>query len=179
MSKENNIVRHSLKDGLYIDPRLLRTGEDVTELFPFKPTEKECEPRPSLKNLGENGCLEVQVKVKPLDGFILARIRLDGEVNVIDDHSFELKSIIIEEDAELSLSSDPEMADIMPDADGRYDLRPTILALFYGAVPNVYSTVPLSTIEGDGYTVYSEDEYEKVEEKETNKGNNPFSKIKL
>lgn len=176
MKGDKNIIRHSLADGLYVDARLMRTGEDETHFFPFKPTPEECAPRPSLKDLGENGCLEVAVRVKPLDGFILARINMDGIVDVIDDHDMLPKPIEIHEDAELSLSSDPEMADIMPDPDGRYDLRPTMLALFYDAVPNVYSTVPLTKLDGDGYTVYSEDAYEEEEERE-NVSTNPFSKL--
>ena len=58
-NKEKNVIRHKLSDGLYIDPRLLRTGDNETEYFPFKPTEEECSPRPSVRGFGENGCLEV------------------------------------------------------------------------------------------------------------------------
>ena len=54
-NKEKNVIRHKLSDGLYIDPRLLRTGDNETEYFPFKPTEEECSPRPSVRGFGENG----------------------------------------------------------------------------------------------------------------------------
>lgn len=177
MNKESNIIRHALKDGLKIDPRLLRTGEQVTELFPFVPTDDECSPRPSVKGYGKNGCLEVTAKVKPLEECLIVDLILKGNVSIIDDHDLQLKELPVEEDATLSLSSDPEMADILPSSDGTFDLRPTLLALFYDAVPAVYSTVPLTKIAGDGYTVYSEDEFKKEMDGST-VGNNPFLKLK-
>lgn len=178
-NKEKNVIRHKLSDGLYIDPRLLRTGDNETEYFPFKPTEEECSPRPSVRGFGENGCLEVVAMVKPMADFLLVEITMKGEVTLLDDHDFTLKNYPIDENCELSLSSDPEMADILPDSDGRYDLKPTLLALFYDAIPPVYSTVPLTKVEGDGYVVYSEDEFEKDYKNLTeNKQDHPFKNLK-
>lgn len=179
MKPEKNVVRHRLKDGLCIDPRLLRNDEDAIEYFPFKPTKEECSPRPSVQGFGENGCLEVVCKVKPLvDGF-LVHVSLKGDVDILDDHDLTMKRLKIDEEADLSLSDDPQMADILPDQDGRYDLKPTLLALFYDAVPAVYSTVPLTRIEGDGFSVYSEDEFKEELERERKKveKGNPFSKL--
>lgn len=179
MDREKNIVRHSLKDGLYIDPRLIRNDEDEIEYFPFKPTKEECSPRPSVKSFGENGCLEVVCKVKPLDNCFLVHVSLKGAVDLLDDHDLTLKRLKLEEEADLSLSEDPEMADVLPDKDGRFDLKPTLLALFYDAIPPVYSTVPLTKIQGDGFAVYSEDEFKAEQEKEKKKigENNPFAKL--
>lgn len=178
MKKRGNVVRHSLKDPLSIDPRLLRTGEEEIAYFPFVPTREELSPRPSVKGFGANGCLEVKVVVKPLDGCLLARISLSGTADLLDDHDLTRKEFPFCEEAELSLSSDPQMADVLPSSDGTYDLRPTLLALFYGAIPPVYSAIPLKKVEGEGYAVYSQDEYEKELSRRESRGeNNPFSSL--
>ena len=96
-NKEKNVIRHKLSDGLYIDPRLLRTGDNETEYFPFKPTEEECSPRPSVRGFGENGCLEVVAMVKPMADFLLVEITMKGEVTLLDDHDFTLKNYPIDE----------------------------------------------------------------------------------
>ena len=50
-NKEKNVIRHKLSDGLYIDPRLLRTGDNETEYFHLSLPKKNVLPALASEDL--------------------------------------------------------------------------------------------------------------------------------
>ena len=95
-------------------------------------------------------------------------------VDLIDDHDNDrIDEIEINDDVEVTiLPGDNESSDIVPDKDGAYDLRGSILALLFSAIPSNYSEVEFKNKDPE-FVVYSDSEYEKEKKKNTS----PFSKL--
>ena len=98
-------------------------------------------------------------------------LSIEGECHLRDSHDGSLIEYELDDTVDVLLGSEKEEEnDLFPDEDGIYDLRGSILALFYDAIPKNYSKVPLARIEKDNYVVLSEEEYEK----EHQKASSPF-----
>ena len=151
-------IIHPVSDELWLDPRILRTGRTETHVFSLKISPEELGPVPGVQGLADD-VVQVTCTFKVLDDCIVCTMRVDSRIAIIDEALFRTVYIDCTDTADLSLSKDPEMADVLPGERGRYDLKPTALALFYSSIPFRYSSNPQETIEGDGFEVISEDEY--------------------
>lgn len=99
------------------------------------------------------------------------KIKIQARVEIIDDHSFDLIPLVLSDDEDVILSSSDE-SEIVEHSGHEVDLRPTLLAVFYSMIPNSYSRLPLTKLELEDCTIYSEEEYGKI------KKNNPFGQLK-
>lgn len=155
--REGRII-HPASDELWLDPRSLRSGRTEVHIFPLLISKQELTAVPAAEGL-ENDTAQVTCTFKVLDDCIVCTMQVDSRVALIDEATLKLTYLDCSDWADLSLSKDPDMADVMPDERGRYDLKPTALALFFSSVPSRYSSNPEASYEGDGFEVISEDEY--------------------
>jgi hypothetical protein len=96
-----------------------------------------------------------------------------GSILLRDGHDFKRKDLYsLDDQVDLTIDHiDEENSDIHPEPDGSYDLRSSLIALLYDAIPKNYSEIPLKKIVTDDYTLLSEEE----NERQKNAGNNPFA----
>lgn len=135
----------------------------------FALTEKEKRVIPNLVSLGD-GIIYLDITGTVDD--IIVNISFDDDITLIDAHLLTEVKYHLEDDVDVYISKREEDSDILPDKDGIYDLRGSILALLYNGIPNNYSTTALDRIDTDSYILMSEEEYERTREK-----NNPFASL--
>ncbi len=165
-------VIHKAGEGVVFDPRLLRSGGKETHVFTLVLTPAELSAVPTVLALTKQPAT-VTCTIDQLDDCLVVNMKVRAQARLLDDHDLKAKPTTLTDTADLVLSTDPDMADIMPGRDGRYDLRPSALALFYAAVPESFSTSGLDRIEGDGYEIVSEAEY--AREQQAAETDRPFA----
>lgn len=101
-------------------------------------------------------------------------ISVEGKCLLRDAHSHKEVEYPLSDSVDVLLHSENEEEnDILPDKDGIYDLRGSVLALMFDAIPKNYSEVPLERYEEDNFVVMSQDEYER----EHAKSSSPFADL--
>ncbi len=178
MSKERPVRNHDRGEPVVFDPRLMREGDKETDIYQMVLTPAEQSAAPAVIHL-KGQSVKVICKVDRTPDCFLMDMEVRSAVTMLDDHDLKPKKTQLAEQADLALSADKDMADILPDRNGTYDLRPTALALFYSSVPTTFSTVGLTKVEGEGFEILSQAEYDKEEaqrEEERRKDDNPFAK---
>ena len=132
------------------------------------------EERAKFTNVEDFNELSVQETISGNKDCYVIRLDLYALVDLIDDHDNDrIDEIEINDDVEVTiLPGDNESSDIVPDKDGAYDLRGSILALLFSAIPSNYSEVEFKNKDPE-FVVYSDSEYEKEKKKNTS----PFSKL--
>lgn len=175
MSHKIPLIDHPAEDQVVFDPRLLRSGAKECHAFPLVLSQAELSAVPEVRALS-NGAARVYCDLTPSEGFILCHMTVKAMVSLIDNHDFKVKKTAVSDDADLALSEDPETADVLPDPNGKYDLRPTALALFYSAIPEGFATKAMKGYKAEGFEIISEDEYLAREAKAAKSIPNAFAK---
>ena len=131
------------------------------------------EERAKFKNVEDFDELSIQETITGNKDCYLIRLDLFAVVDLIDDHDPDrIDEIEVRDDVEITLlPGDDSASDVLPDKDGAYDLRGSILALLFSAIPSSYSEVDLKNPSQE-FPVYSDEEYEKEKKK-----NSAFSKL--
>lgn len=164
-----------VEDGpMVLDPRSLRSGDKEIRKYFLQLDEKALSVVPSVRSVEAP---EVTCEFRPLDDCIVCRMKVSCHPVIVDDRTGEETRIECSDTEDLTLSHDEERADILPDERGRYDLEPTALALFFACIPEQEGDGDFEPIEGDGYEVISEDEFER-RKASGYYSDNPFSSLK-
>lgn len=130
------------------------------------------EEKKYLTNLSSMDDCLIHVDVINSNSIFNLTLTSSADVYLIDSHNGEVVKYELDDNVDITINlNDDNDSDILPDNDGIYDLRPCVLALLYNAIPKNYSTIPLKRIDGDCYTIMSQDEYE------SSKSDNPFSNL--
>lgn len=154
---------------IVFDPSLVKDGEEYN--IDFSLTEREAKYFPYLISMDDVVFTLVVEGTSTIMHLILS---CSGNVVLKDAHNGEKRVVPLVDSVDITLDPhDPENSDLVPDDDGLYDLRGSILALLFNSIPNNYSEVELTRYEGDGYVLMSEEEYER----EHKKNANPFSQL--
>jgi hypothetical protein len=141
--------------------------EEIPIDFTLTETEKK-----SFFSLVDCGTLEIRGILTGSNDLYRLVLKADGDITLKDAHDGKEKPFTVKDEIELAIDPfDEENSDLMKDKDGNYDLRGSILALLYDAIPRTFSTVPLTRCTTDDYVLFSEEEYEE----EKRKRNNPFA----
>lgn len=140
--------------------------------IPFSLTEEE---KKYFSNLISIESLSVSLIMHGASSLYNIELFVDGEVTLLDSHILKPVPYSFSDSVEVVISEKEEESDIPLDENKEYDLRGSILALIFSCIPDNYSTVELTKIVTDDYTLYSEEEYLK----EKQRRNNPFSDIKI
>lgn len=152
---------------IVFDPSQVKIGEEYNVEFAL--TTKEKSYFPFLDNIDD---LHFTLSVEGTSEVMHLPISCAGIVHLFDAHDGEKCDVELEDSVDVIIdTSHDENSDILPDEDGLYDLRGSILALLFNTIPQNYSEVELTRVEGNGYILMSEEEYEK----ERAKQNNPFA----
>lgn len=151
-------MMHPTDSSVVLDPRRLRSGKSETHIFPLIIDKEQLQAVPGVDSV-ESGAVQVTCRFQVLDDCIVCSMTVDSEVSILDESKLKYVVADFSDSADLTLSKDPEMADVLPDQQGRYDLTSNALALFYSSIPSRYSSTEQEVVEGDGYEVISEDEY--------------------
>jgi len=173
MQKEKTII-HNDESELLFSPKILKNNIQETHRFNLVITDDELKAVPEVLKLYYDHA-RVYCTFKLTGDYVICHMEVKAKINIIDNHDFKEKSLIVFDFDDLTLSTDEEVSDIMPDRNGCYDLRPVALALFYSAVPGDYSTGKLNTYRNEWVEVITEEEYNS---RISNKKNNPFYKLK-
>jgi hypothetical protein len=130
--------------------------------------------RQSFPNLLSIADLALYASLSGASNLYTVTVFAKGTVTLRDAHDGKERTVPIDDSVDAAiLPNDEENSDLLPDPDGTYDLRSTILALLFDAIPKNYSEVPLRRIETDDYVLMSEEE----REREKNAQSNPFSAL--
>lgn len=93
-------------------------------------------------------------------------LSVEGKCLLKDAHTHKEVEYPLDDSVDILFHSENEDEnDILPDKDGIYDLRGSVLALLFDAIPKNYSEVPLQRYEEDNFVVMSQDEYEREHQK--------------
>lgn len=138
-------------------------------------TKKELEAVPNVKSVDE--LFAYFTAYESENGFLI-HLEIEGIIDIFDQNSAGYVKLEIFEKEDIVVSSDESVTDIQEDR-GEYDFYPTILALFYSAVPIRYSSKKLDIEKKDDYTLMSEEAYEQSieEEEEESQKSNPFASL--
>lgn len=168
-------IVHPADSECLVDPRNIRQSSE-THLYKVLIDKSVLEAVPGvLAVTGDE--VRVTCVFKPLDDCIVCSMKVVSEISILDEHDLKSKKLTVSDADDLTLSPDPDTGDILPDARGRYDLKPSVLALFFSSVPSQFSTTHQKAIEGNGYEILSEDEFKKREAR-GDYADNPFSVLK-
>ena len=133
MDKDNRIA---------IDLLSLKEGNEYD--LDFELTEKEMKYFPNLLSLNDSVFV---LDVIALGALTTVSISVNGDITLLDAHDQKERDYHLDDSVELTISTeDEENSDLLPDEDGLYDLRGSILALLFNAIPQNYSEVPLKRI---------------------------------
>ncbi len=155
MIKENRIA---------IDLLSLKEG-DAYDLD-FELTEKEKKYFPNLLSLNDSSYVLEVLSLGKLSSLVVSVV---GDVTLLDAHDGAERTYHLDDSVEITIATDDdENSDILPDDDGLYDLRGSILAILFNSIPQNYSEVPLTKIVHENYVLMSEEEYEAEKKKRSN-----------
>lgn len=143
------------------DPSLVKDGEEYN--IDFALTEKEKKYFPNLISMDS---LVFTLAVEGTSAIMHLLISCSGTVVLSDAHDGKERTLEVMDTVDVTIDpSNDENSDILPDEDGLYDLRGSVLALLFNCIPQNYSEVELTRIDGNGYVLMSEEEYEKEKKK--------------
>lgn len=136
------------------------------EIDDFHFTEKENAYVPNFVDMGE---ALIHVDVLNAVSVLTLTLSVSGPCVLKDSHTGENINYELDDSVDVLISKDKEEeSDIEPDSDGIYDLRGSVLALLFDAIPKNYSEVPLTSYGKDNYVVMSEEEYRRTHKEKTN-----------
>ncbi len=159
------------EDRIAIDLLSLEEGNEYD--LDFELTEKEKKYFPNLLSINDTTFVLRVLSLGKLSSLVLL---VEGDITLTDAHDLSERSYHLDDSVEITIATDNEdNSDILPDEDGLYDLRGSLLALLFNDIPQNYSEVPLTKIEHENYVLMSEEEYE--EEKKKRKNTNAFSDL--
>lgn len=139
-------------------------AEFTIEDFAF--TQEELKYIPNFVSLDE---AQIFVSVLNAGNMITLTLHVEGNCLLKDAHNGEEIPYDLSDSVDVIIAPDnQEENDIFPDSDGIYDLRGSVLALLFDAIPKNYSEVPLETYSKDNYVVMSQEEYEKTHKQKNN-----------
>lgn len=142
---------------------MTKKNQTSFEIEDFSFSEDEKRYIPYFHDLFET---RIFVDVLNAGNLITLTLTIDGKCHLVDSHDGSIVEYELDDNVDVLLGSEKEEEnDLFPDEDGIYDLRGSILALFYDAIPKNYSNVPLTRIEKDNYVILSQEEYEKEHQK--------------
>jgi len=153
--------------------------QSVTQPIEFEITltEKELKAVPNVKSVEE---LYATFTTYEVENDYVVHVEVEGTVSIIDHVTTKLTSLEVKDSEDVTISDDAERTDIVFNQ-GAYEFYPTVLALFYAAVPVRYSAKDVDYQEKDAYTYMTEDKYEVAHEKIVEEGEgsapNPFKKL--
>lgn len=166
MNKEDNRILLDIRK--FADSNF----KDLPVDFTLTEAEKKAFP-----NLIEFTSLDISAKVTAANEYFTVSLFAKGEAKVKDAHGGEIRTLPIEDGVDVLIApSDLEQSDILPDVDGVYDLRGSILAVLFDAIPDTYSETPFERVETEDYVLMSQEEYEKIR-KQREKEDNPFASL--
>ena len=164
----------SIEAELILDPKALRTGDKETRVYQLEVTQENLTAVPGVIKVESP---EVTCEFRPLDDCIICRMTVQSHPLIEDSRTGKVQEVDCSDSDELTLSTDEERADILPDRRGRYDLKPSALALFFSSIPVSGGGQEFEPIDGDGYEVISEDEFER-RKRSGYYSDNPFGELK-
>lgn len=133
------------------------TSHDEFDIEGFEFTPSEHKYVPNFVDMGD--CV-IHVEVLNAISMMTLTLSLEGACHLRDEHDGSIIEYELEDSVDVIIAPESEEDnDIEPDEDGVYDLRGSILALLFDAIPKNYSEVPLKKIEKDNYVVMSQEEY--------------------
>jgi len=136
--------------------------QSVTQPIEFEITltQKELKAVPNVKSVEE---LYATFTTYEVENDYVVHVEVEGKINIIDHITTKLTSLEIKDSEDVTISDDAESTDIVFNQ-GSYEFYPTVLALFYAAVPVRYSSKDVDFQEKDTYTYMTEDKYEVTHE---------------
>lgn len=148
-----------MKDDSRILLDLSSTNKDVGNVYEidFELTDEEKKSFPSVISFES---LVVEEELVSTNYIYVVNLRVYGKVILLDSHDPK-NHIPYEFDDDMDITVSPldlDNSDILPDSDGQYDLRGSILALLFDAIPLSYSETELTKIVTDDYILMSEEE---------------------
>lgn len=151
-----------MKDDNRILLDLTNVNKDIGFVYEldFTLTEEELKSFPSVVSFEE---LVVEESLVSADYYYVVNLRVYGSVTLLDSHDPK-KTLPYEFDDDMDITvaiEDLDNSDILPDKDGEFDLRGSILALLFDAIPLSYSETELTKIVTEEYTLMSEAEKRK------------------
>lgn len=152
------------EDRIAVDLLSLKEGEAYD--LDFELTENEKKYFPNLLSLNDTSFVLEVVSLGKLCSLV---VYVDGDITLRDAHDNSERAYHLEDNVEIAIDTDnDENSDILPDDDGLYDLRGSVLAVLFNSIPQNYSEVPLTKIVHENYVLMSEEEYEEEKKKRSN-----------
>ncbi|MFA6861354.1 MAG: hypothetical protein WCR56_03125 [Bacilli bacterium] len=147
-------------------------GEESELNLGFELTSDE---KKSFHNVIDFKDLNIQGFLSGASDLYTVKLVCSGQVKVLDAHDPKrVDEIDLDDETEITIDPhDEENSDVQADKDGVYDLRSSIIALLFDAIPKNYSEIPLKKIVTEDYTLLSESEHDN----EKNRLSNPFSDL--
>jgi hypothetical protein len=133
------------------------SSHDEFDIDEFQFTESEHKYLPNFVDMGD---AYIHVEVLNAISMMTLTLTLEGACHLKDEHDGSIIEYELEDSVDVIIAPESEEDnDIEPDEDGVYDLRGSILALLFDAIPKNYSETPLESYQKDNYTVMSQEEY--------------------
>ncbi len=152
------------EDRIAIDLLSLKEG-NVYDLD-FELTDKEKKYFPNLLSLNDTAFALEVLSLGKISSLV---VTVNGDITLLDAHDLSQRAYHLDDSVEITIATDNEdNSDLLPDDDGLYDLRGSLLALLFNDIPQNYSEVPLTKIEHENYVLMSEEEYEEEKKKRSN-----------
>ena len=137
----------------------------------FSFTSDELRYVPNFHSMNE---AKIHISVLNAGSMMTLTLSVEGNCKLIDAHDGAIIDYELDDSVDVIIAPEnEEECDIFPDDDGIYDLRGSILALMFDAIPKNYSLVPLKKVENDNYCIMSEEEYMK----EHARSSSPFDSL--
>lgn len=156
MEEKKNRIPFDLKE-------ITSDGNFEFEIENFAFTDEELKYLPYFKDMGD---AYIHVSVFNAHSMVTLTLTVLGPVHLVDSHDGSIIEYDLDDSVDVVINPEnDEENDIMPDEDGIYDLRGSILALLFDAIPKNYSLVPLTKVEKDNYVIMSQEEYELLHHK--------------
>ncbi len=140
-----------------------RKNISTFEIDDFEFTVDELKYVPNFHSMDK---AKISISVLNAGSMMTLSLTVFGECKLVDSHDGNIIPYELDDSVDVIIAPDNEEEnDIFPDDDGIYDLRGSVLALLFDAIPKNYSLVPLKKVECDNYTIISEDDYRKEHSK--------------
>lgn len=152
-------------------PLVLNSSDKANQQVELDIELTDDEKKAFINRVDEFQSIHVSYSLSGNQSCFVVYLSLNADIDYIDAHDTNrIDELEIENEVELTiLPKDAENSDIVPDKDGIYDLRPSILGLLYSSIPNNYSEIDNDS--DSEFKVMTEEEYQK----EKKKSNSPFA----
>lgn len=144
---------------IYIDFNLAKTSKE-SEVFDIELTEPE---KSVISNLDHFEHIEAYYTINGSDNFYHGDCYIKGLCYLIDSRDISKKvPYEFNNDVDYQIQiDDEENSDLLPEDNGKYDMRTVILALIYDAIPSFYTDTKLEDNNGEGVNFLTEEEFDK------------------